>query len=454
MCGLYKWWLLLCCGMTLSLNAQPWAAKALHADLDTLVARILRQQPSIYRYQAKAVLQHRLRATKAQLQGQVTANEWLKALHYLLAAVGEGHLQIGTAQDEWYTGFVEGRFRSFPLTVRYLEGRLYAWHNYSPDEQWQRGDELIAINGWSIDSLRRHFHDHSLADGKVVSSRDKDWQEEFSARYYWLVSQPDSFVVACRPYGQSAVERRVLPALTMLEMAQWAQKRQQIPQRPKGLDALYRLRLEGEQAILQLRSFDLEQWRAYDQTPAAFYEATFRRLRRNGIRCLILDLRGNKGGERSFVDDCLPYLKLRPSTLPYQIYHNQYAQQEFYYLPNRHPLHFRGKLLILIDGGTYSSAALLAQYAATYADAHLIGGEAGSRVEGFAGGVKTIVKLPHSGTSIYLPLTWVEHQTLPPSAAPEGVQRGLLPHQVVELRLEDLLNGRDAGLEAALEHCR
>ena len=447
-----KWWAcLLGICWAWSTAAQPWEAADLKADLDALVAE-LEREPWLQAFQAAEQLPQRLATTKAMLNGQVSAQEWFRALHYLLAGVGEGHVQIGTPSDDWYTGFGQGRFRSFPLTVRYRQGRLYVWNNYSDQPQWQRGDELYTINGWTIDSLRQHFHNHSLSDGAVTSSRDQGWQNEFSARYYWLVGQPDNFVVTYRSMGDTALQTQTLPALTMLQMAKWAQQRNQIPQRPKGLDALYNLQIESNYALLRLRNFDLARWKAYDQTPASFYQNLFQRLRRNGVRHLILDLRDNKGGARNFVDEFLPYLRLKPSKMPYQQYHKAEQPVKLYQLPKRHPLHFRGKLFVLINGKTYSSAALLAQYAVQYAQAQCIGEEAGSRIAGFAGGTKRLVTLPHSGTVITLPTAWITHEVWPDSSS--DPQRGLMPDQLVTPSIQDALEQRDPVLEKALEQCR
>lgn len=446
-----KYWIIVLLFFAKALSAQPWAAEDLHDDLDTLVARLERYQPRFYHYHEPLQFEQRLQTTKARLQDSVTALQWFAAVHYLLAAVGEGHLQIGEAQDDWYRGFADGRFQSFPLTVYYWDHSLFVLNNYSDQEHWTRGDQLLTINGYTIDSLRQIFHDHSLADGHILSSRDQGWQGEFSARYYWLVEQPDSFIVTYRPKGSTTIRQAVLPALSMLDMAQWAQKRDQIPERPMGLDALYSLTQQGERATLRLRSFELADWRAYDLDPAIFYQALFKRLRQNHIQCLILDLRGNKGGERSFIDDCLPYLPLHPNKQPYQSYYNAQGQRKDYYLPKRNRYAFRGKLIILIDGETYSSAALLAQYASRYGGATLMGAEAGSRVAGFAGGTQRLIYLPHSNTAITIPTAQVEHVDWP--EATTDVQRGLMPDIVVPLPWSAVSEGKDPVMERALEEC-
>ena len=105
---------------------------------------------------------------------------------------------------------------------------------------------------------------------------------------------------------------------------------------------------------------------------------------------------------------------------------------------------------MLIDGATYSSASLLAQYAQTYGGATLMGTETGSRRMGFFGGTVAKRRLPHSQTVITLPTMLVEQEAL--EGPPSGVQA--LPLHYVEPTLEAALEGRDAVLEHALDGCR
>lgn len=454
MCAFVR--VLLCCALWNTLQAQPWAAVDLHRDLDSLVVFLEHDLPVPYHYHDSLLFQERLAQTKERLQGSISSLQWFAALHYLLAGVGEGHIQIGQAHDLPYAGFVQGHFKSFPLTIKHHQGRLYVWNNYSSKDHWQRGDELYTINGYSIDSLQRIFYQYTLADAQIKSSRDQAWQKEFSARYFWWVEQPEQFVISYSPKDSTVVLVDTLQALTMQQMAIWAKERDQIPQQVMGMDALYTLRQEGPIAILRLRTFELNRWQAYDLEPAIFYATLFKRLRQLRIQALVIDLRGNKGGERSFVDDFLPYLPLRNAKAMYQTCYRRGQLPLHYTLPKRSPCFFRGKLCVLIDGETYSSASLMAQWAQYYGGATLMGTETGSRRAGFFGGTTSKRRLPHSGTVITLPTMLVEQEDQRSLEAELPLQLGVqaMPPHYQTPTLEGLLEGRDEVLEHALQWCR
>jgi hypothetical protein len=430
--------------------AQPlqlYHPAELQQELDYLQTQLEKRQPNWQVYHPKEDWEKRLATVKAQLQRPLTIVQWYQKLNYVLEAVHEGHINIGKANDAFYTGFGTGEFEVLPLIVRSVGEQVYIWTNLSEEESLQRGDELLSINGRSISAVRRQIFDHTLADGYIESSKQLFFQEEFAARYFWFVETPDSFVLKYRPYGQAHTETTTIAALSHSEMAQWMVKRElPRPSRPRGLEALYSCSFHGQTAILTLRNFNSKDWAAYDKTPASFYEQLFKRLRKNKTKDLIIDLRGNKGGNKDFVDAILPYLWLEKRQGTYRSLQraNGYLVESI--LPNRNALYFKGQIYVLTDGRTYSTAALLAQYAVHYANAISIGTETGSRLEGFAAGGHTTITLPHSKIRIEIPNGWVQNKL---RTTPNLANRGLLPYYKVEPDLEDLIKERDVVLEKA-----
>ncbi len=430
--------------------AQPlelYPPEELRAELDYLQQQLEQRQPNWQVYHPQETWEKRLTIVKEQLTRPLTLVQWYQKLNYVLEAAHEGHLNIGSASDAFYTGFATGEFKVLPLIVRGIGEQVFVWTNLSNKPLLRRGDELLSINGRSIASIRRQIFEHTLADGHIESSKQAFFQEEFAARYFWFIEVPDSFVITYQPFGQSTTKTITIAALSHLDMAQWMVQRQlPRPSRPQGLEALYSCSFHDKTAMLTLRNFNSRDWEVYDKTPAIFYEQVFKRLRKNKIQHLIIDVRGNKGGNKDFVDALLPYLWLEPRQGTYRslLRTNGYLVESI--LPNRNPLYFKGQIYVLTDGRTYSTAALLAQYAVHYANAISIGGETGSRLEGFAAGGHYKIILPYSKIKIEIPNAWVRNKLLTP---PSLANRGLLPHYKVEPSLRDLLNERDVVLEKA-----
>lgn len=442
------WWLwLVCWGTTLAQPLEVYNPTELQEELVYLEQQLEKHQPNWQAYHPVEAWERRIATVKAQLDRPLTALQWYQKLNYVLEAVHEGHITVGKANDVFYTGFATGQFKVLPLVVRGVGERVYIWTNLSNKEGLERGDELLSINGRSIAAIRRQIFDHTLADGYIESSKQLFFQAEFAARYFWFVEVADSFVLEYQVAGTNLTQTKTIAALTHLEMAQWMVKRDvQRPSRLRGLEALFSCSFHEQTALLTLRNFNQADWAAYDKTPASFYAEVFKRLRKNQIKHLIIDVRGNKGGDKDFVDALLPYLWLESRKGTYRSLLWQDGRLIESILPNRSPLYFKGQIYVLTDGKTYSTAALLAQYSVQYAKAISIGRETGSRLEGFAAGGHYSLTLPHSKINIEIPNAWVKNNLKVP---PTLVNRGLLPYYKVEPTLNDLLQDKDVVLQKA-----
>ncbi|MGH1335850.1 MAG: S41 family peptidase [Aureispira sp.] len=442
------WWLwLLCCGTAFAQPLALYSPTELQEELIYLEQQLQKKLPNWQVYHPAEAWETRLATVKRQLNRPLTSLQWYQKLNYVLEGVHEGHFTIGEANDVFYTGFATGQFKVLPLIVRGVGDQVYIWTNLSDEETLERGDELLRINGRPIEAIRRQIFEHTLADGYIESSKQLFFQDEFAARYFWFVEVVDSFVLEYRPAGTTRTRTITIAALTHMEMAEWMVKRDIVrPSRRRGLEALFSCSFQEQTALLTLRNFNQEDWLAYEKTPASFYAQVFKRLRKNKVKHLIIDVRGNKGGDKDFVDALLPYLWLEPRQGTYRslLRTNGYLVESI--LPNRDPLYFKGQIYVLTDGKTYSTAALLAQYSVQYARAISIGCETGSRLEGFAAGGYSNILLPHSKIKIGIPNAWVKNTLLKTSTL---ANRGLLPYYKVEPSIEDLLQEKDVVLQKA-----
>ena len=105
----------------------------------------------------------------------------------------------------------------------------------------------------------------------------------------------------------------------------------------------------------------------------------------------------------------------------------------------------RGKLYVLMNGGTFSSAADAIADIHRTTDAAFIGEESGGLYEGPTGGDTIVVQLPHSeirvriSPNIQLGYMYRKHP----------VGRGVMPTHPTRYSIEDVVAGRDLEMERA-----
>ena len=106
---------------------------------------------------------------------------------------------------------------------------------------------------------------------------------------------------------------------------------------------------------------------------------------------------------------------------------------------------FPGKVFVLIEGGTFSTAADFCAVTHHLKRATFIGEETGGGYYGNNSGLMPTLRLPNSKVGIRLPMYgyW--------NAVPgyDGKRRGTIPDHAVEMRVADVLRGIDAPLDLA-----
>jgi len=109
--------------------------------------------------------------------------------------------------------------------------------------------------------------------------------------------------------------------------------------------------------------------------------------------------------------------------------------------------HFDGQVLILIDGGSFSTSAELAAVCHSLRRATFIGEESSGAYYGDDSGITPTLVLPNTKLRIDVPL-------IAYYMAVDGRRnqnRGVLPDCFVKYTIQDELEGRDKGMELALK---
>lgn len=150
----------------------------------------------------------------------------------------------------------------------------------------------------------------------------------------------------------------------------------------------------------------------------AFFEASFRRLRDEGVRSLVIDIRDNGGGnDDQWLDGLMPYLADRPFRFASGYRKKiiaRYADagerigavvdgsvERWTGSHTENPLFFRGKTYVLVGSGTYSSAVLFSNVLQDFRFATVVG--SGNLVRARQSGGVQSLPLRHSGLVAAVP---------------------------------------------------
>ncbi|HKQ79014.1 MAG TPA: S41 family peptidase, partial [Blastocatellia bacterium] len=410
---------------------QPAEAQA---DFDLMRKALEEAHAGLYRYTTKAEMDKVFYTQRARLGRPMTKAEFLAVVSETLARIRCDHTR---AEPDNETLKRLENAPIFPLRIMVEGKRLVVLSNDTPDDQTIRpGMEITEINGRKAGDILRLLLRAQSADGDIETGKRAIIQRDF-AMYYWELIEPASeFTVKARDEAGKTLtaklagvakadqekNRNPINAATRAsrEKLEWARENLSL-----------RFLKDPEIAQIRIRRFG---GRNYSQ----WMEDTFKTLREKGTKVLILDLRGNGGGQDMYGAMLVSYLtdkpfryfdhinvktitpsfkrhlnwrvenevRLREGSTPnpaggFQmnaIGHPGVAEQP----PGKYP--FMGKVFVLIDGGTFSTSSDFCAVTHHLKRATFIGEETGGGYYGNNSGLQPTLTLPNSKVRVALPM--------------------------------------------------
>lgn len=465
-------------------NSEPRISSAVEAmqpgetqaDFDLMRKALEEAHSGLYRYASKAEMDRTFAAERSKLSRPLSKVDFMAVLIETLAQIRCGHTGL-TPDEETQKDLAAARM--FPLRMMVDGRRLIVMFNDTPADQTIRpGMEIVEINGRKAADILQRILPTMPTDGDIETGKLVRLQRSFGQSYWLFVEQTGDFTVKARDAAGKTVEAK-LAGVTASERT-----KNQNPMNAALTASVAKLQWSSENLAMRfLKDPDVAQIRIggfggnnYPQ----WIEDTFRTLREKGTRSLIIDLRGNGGGNDMYGAMLVSYLTdkpfryfdhidvktISPSFKEYSDWrvdreprlrqemapnpsggylvtaklHPGVAEQP----PGKYP--FLGKVFVLIDGGTFSTAADFCAVAHHLNRATFIGEETGGGYYGNNSGMQTIVTLPNSKMRIRVPM--YEYWNAVPGY--DGKRRGTRPDHVVETKVANLLRGVDEQLDLAL----
>jgi hypothetical protein len=401
----------------------------------------------------------------------------------LTASVHDGHTRA----------FANGELRNeidrqglLPFHVTVQHDRIFVVRNLS-DARFADGSEILSIDGVSAPKILARLADHYGVDGGSTSGiqyRLGSGYISFYREYPIVFGFPATHRVVLRDYATHGVEVLQLPRIAPGDFVQRDRARYGAALHIWSMeDELARapvefaMRKDSGYAVLRIRRFFKD---SIDEGPDVYpslLRNAFRRMADAHIGRLVIDLRGNGGGDGANVAHLLAFLVTRPFTPTTRIsfrgndaYYTRFTRDSLglddYFGLRRdddgytvtradsirelsrftpEPIHYGGAIAVLIDGGTVSAAGMAAGMLQDRTDAIFVGEEAGGYA-GMSNGIRQLTVVgEHAPIGINFPLAHSEFAVNEYRKA-----RGALPDYPVTSTIHDLLRHRDVPLERAI----
>jgi len=368
----------------------------------------------------------------AQIIDSMSVLEFCRLIAPVLAAVRCGHARLSLPRP--LEQELDERGHYLPLDIRAIGDSLYLVRGYPEREMISPGSAVLSINGRPADKIIERLKRCLPADGDNETFKYWTINQDFAAAYLEFVDDPEEFNLRVRARGDTITQTIAISAQSRRAIRQY--RREHGPATKDTALVSSSFAPDGRYALLQVHSFCFyQELDEFIRTIDAF----FNELRERNITNLILDLRGNDGGDPYSSAYLLGYLLGKP--FRYFAEHSAPLYEDLKGLqpPPKHP--FTGALYVLIDGGCFSTTGHFCSLLKYHRVGIFIGEETGGS---FAcnGGYQDVC-LDHTGICFLLSRTTF-------ITAVEGLAagRGILPDYEVRPSISDIVTNHDVAIES------
>ena len=412
---------------------------------------------------------------ESSIQAPLTLRLFYQKIAFLIAQLQCEHsyCHVGTGWEQLvYT------FNCFPLQPFLAGTKPFVVVNGTVDTSIHPGDEIISINGKSMDSICRELYRYIPADGFMTSSKAYGLSSMmFGIAYNFFIEQANQYNVLVKTPTGRLIQRNFRKDLSLKSINRLALKN---PVNKKVLEAdakrkqLYAKELdltflEPQTAWLSVRSFSMDK-----KDFKTAIDSFFALIQSHKTERLVINLFNNGGGEEELASYLMSYLINKPtrfmeaeylitdadsvlakSHVPEEIKQNKYAyikplkdgksfariSEYARELETMQPQQngYHGQMYLLVNGLTSSAASTFAAVAQSNNRAVIIGQETAGA---FSGGGATIgldLTLPQSGINTHTSILYQQFAT-----SGRDANRGVIPDREYKPSFKDLIADYDS----------
>ena len=457
---------------------EKFSAAELKGDFSVLQKVLKANHPSLYWYSPKDSIDNYFSSTYESLNDSLTEQQFRKKVSWVINKIHCGHTVV-RASKRFSKYYSKQPVSLFPLLLKVWNDSAVVVNSLlKEDSTFRRGTIITGINGVSVKKMLDSMCQFISSDGYSNIFKYQLISFNFPAFYKYTYGTDSIYTVQ---FIDSTGNTNKKTVRNFESKTGFSTNNQQLLSDAITKKQLRQFRLSNDRdmdvdtalstAIISVNTFSKGKL-------LRFFHRSFKRIKRENIKNVVLDLRLNTGGSVIACTRLSQYLTNKPfrvsdtvaaysRSFPYKKYikpwliywlsmhisgkrlqdgriHFRYFEKH-YFKPKKKN-HFNGNIYIVTGGYTFSAATLVASNLKGQQNVTIVGEETGGGAYGNSAMLLTTVVLPNSGLRITLPLF---RMVLDASRPKNG--RGVLPDIEVKPSSNFIKMGIDAKLETVRE---
>ena len=447
---------------------QKFSADTVKSTIDEMTKELSVKHPGFYRYNSKDDFAKYIDSIKSTIKDSLTELESFLKLKLIITKIHCLHSGISLPKE--YKDYLNQQPNLFPFQVYFNDNKAYVVKNYSATTSILAGDEILSINGQSIDKITAQLLSLIPSDGYNLTMKYRTLYLQFPS-WYRSIDLSENFATVIK---QNNIEKTYqIKGAKFNDIVQDGFLRE--PARTKQLE----FKIENNIGFLTIHSFAQTDIKKTKQDFKEFIDQTFTEIKTNKIQNLIVDLRDNTGGSDPYAAYFTSYFFDKPfrywdrievtdaiakeiKGVVLKLYYRKPIQKnnvwlwqkakhvcDFDFYEEQKPAqnNFSGKTYVLINGFCMSSCADVAAILSFNKKATFIGQETGGGYQGNTSGMIPDSKVQPFDFTLTVPLQkyFNSVDTL------KNIGRGTMPDHAVNMTINEILKGEDKELQTTLD---
>ncbi len=420
--------------------ARKYAPEKLKKDFTLLQTILEKKHPSLYWYTPKDSIDAAFRSYYSSIKDSMTEQQFAwRVLAPMVAKIHCGHTSILYSKD--YSRWAKGKkFSSFPLYVKVWNDTMAVTGNLNrKDSLFKWGTLITSVNGVKNRDIISKIFTYLPMDGYAENVNYIRMSSSFPRYHGNIYGLSKTYTVG---YIDSASGQEKFAKVPLFEIKKDTTKKDSIKPAPKEKTKkltpvqrrekyrTFEIDSSGRFATMTLNSFTKGNIRA-------FFRQSFKKMDKNNIPNLIIDLRVNGGGRVGLSTLLTKYISRERFKLADTVYsqnkflgkyrryisggifndvalffmtkkqkdgnyHIGRMERKLFHQKNNN--HYDGKVYVLTNGATFSASTVFSNAVKGQEGIKLVGEETGGGWYGNNGIIIPNISLPNTGLRVRLPL--------------------------------------------------
>ena len=453
-------------------------------DIEVAIAAIENCHPGLEIYLTNSEVQSIYSELGVGVEEGISLDEFHRLILASVTKIKDGHTDL--LEGKRYSEAYPYQDKILPFKYRILDGKVFIAKSMKEGAEVQDYSEIKSINGVEINQVLKVLEMMTPADGGNIGFKhaynEKVFGRQF-AKFFGAANTYELKILTPEGSTQNRIVVAVHDSVAHFEGDQGA---------PLELE----INRSGNYAILTINTFQYQLIRRSGLDYQAFLKSSFKKLKKEQIGNLVIDLRENYGGDNilgltlysfltegpfkwmnpsetrligtnkvseysNYPEGNLPFIKTHKVELIDSTLHSvfdgidsreSHNSNLMFKGPGARPENiskyiYKGDVYVLTSGMTFSAAAILSAKLYDSGRAVFVGEKTGGSASEFCGGGFYKVTLPNSKFVLQIPFM-KRSVSLNSDDIHAG---GTIPHHVINPTIETMRNGSDSVLEKALE---